>query len=360
MAWPSIYDNQTALGPTRSLQELMLRMPKGINQMSNRTVQFAATFIALASFSVPAGAQASAPGQAAPAAYPAYVYAQAAPTPPYAAPPVYSSGAGSVQQFGYFTAPGYGPPTQPGLSTEPPTASQAAPAPTQADRGTTAGQPTNLARRLPPLAFAARFGAVVAGAGSDQASCDGDCGGFAGSSTDYADRSAFSVGLDVLGQIGSLVRLGGTISAVTSSEIEVKGVPSAYKLGSDLSFDFVVELTPKIGGNVWLTPRAELGLTSLYPGADLAADQNKSRAACESEGLSGCGDITGAHQGFNAGLGAGVLYAAGEHVRLRADLLYQAYVLNMQSLELTSGGSTTKISEDLVGARLIATVGVEF
>lgn len=146
---------------------------------------------------------------------------------------------------------------------------------------------------------------------------------------------------------------------VAPNDIDIDGGDSSYAIGSDFSLNFVFELTPRVGENVYIVPRAQLGFLLLFPGDDLDSARQESRRNCETAGLSGCENMEGARPGFNFGIGAGMLFDVGA-VRLRADFMAQLYAINLYTLELSGGGFSGTISENLRGVRYFLMAGVEF
>jgi len=215
-------------------------------------------------------------------------------------------------------------------------------------------------KRLPRFNFVLRGALMLGGTGTDKLTCEGDCSGlFTPAGVDYDHKLGFGVGADFLWGLGSLVRLGPGIMYVAPNDVDVGDVDSSYGIGSDFSLNFVFELTPRVGENVYIVPRAQLGFLLLFLGDDLDAARDRTQRDCETAGFSGCENLDGARPGFDFGIGAGVLVDVGP-VRVRGDLMAQFYAINLYTLELSGIGVSSRLSENLSGVRYFFMAGVEF
>ena len=70
-----------------------------------------------------------------------------------------------------------------------------------------------------------------------------------------------------------------------------------------------------------------------------------------------CGKIEGIKPGLNLGMGFGGLFLVSESIGLRADLLFQGYVINVFTVEPDSPNAT--ISRNIEGTRFFVMAGVE-
>ena len=144
-------------------------------------------------------------------------------------------------------------------------------------------------------------------------------------------------------------------------------LPSSIKFDGDSSStgnftiwdtDFTFEMTPQVSRSVWIVPRAQLGFSLLFAGGDLKKSEQATKLDCENDTEGGCDTIDSPHLGFNFGIGAGVLFAVSEKVRLRADLMYQFYVYNLSTID--SSLVDAKLTTTLSGGRGFLLGGVEF
>jgi hypothetical protein len=314
----------------------------------------------------PAPSQAPQPAPDQPAPAPSYPPPQQQPGyPPQQQPgypPQQQPGYPPQQQPGYpppQKQPGY-PPQQPGYPPQPQQGyGQPAYGPQAYGAQPAAAQPPSPGeKRLPRFNFVLRGALMLGGTGTNEVTCEGDCLVVASNSVDYDHEIGFGFGADFLWGLGSLVRLGPGIMYVAPNDLDIDGGDSSYAIGSDFSLNFVLELTPRVGENVYIVPRAQLGLLLLFPGDDLDAARQEAQRSCEAAGASGCENLEGARPGFDFGIGAGLLVDAGP-VRVRGDLMAQFYVINLYTLEL-SGGLSARIAENLRGARYFFMAGVEF
>ena len=168
------------------------------------------------------------------------------------------------------------------------------------------------------------------------------------------------LGADFLFRVGSLIRLGPSLSFTFPQTVKTDPDGVDFEVGSDLDLDFVIEVAPRVGPNVWLVPRAEVGGMVFFPTGDEKDALDFEKTQCESSsGLSGCDGIGGPRPGLNGGLSFGALFKVGAAVRLRADLLAQLYIINLATHDENDVGSRT-ISENVGGSRFFLRGGIEF
>lgn len=215
-------------------------------------------------------------------------------------------------------------------------------------------EPTNEA--LPWITAVPRLGLVAYGAGEDKLSCRGDCAGFAGTDTGYEHRPAFTMGADALFGIGRFLRLGPSFEYTFTNSVDLSG-RGAFDVGSDFTVNGAVE------GVLPLTPRADLharfegGLLGLDEGTDLKRYLDVLRTELCTPG--DCPISEGLHVGWNVGLGIGGAYRVHRHVRVRVDMLFQYYSLELYTLDARLLGHDIQAYETLSGGRLFLSVGAE-
>lgn len=208
-----------------------------------------------------------------------------------------------------------------------------------------------------------RIGATLTGAARDSMSCEGsDCLDAATGSDAFTHRQALVLGAEFLWQPDPLVRLGPQVLFTNRTELDYDDAPGnsspAVNAGSMLSFDLVVELSPRLSPKVWLLGHAKAGLSVLYPSSDLERYTATLRDDCEASGtLTGCESLDGARLGPNLGIGLGGLFSITPIVRLRADAVLEAYTLSLANIEAAEGRAS--LEEDLYGGRLMLLGGVE-
>lgn len=211
--------------------------------------------------------------------------------------------------------------------------------------------------RLPLIAVVPRLGLVAYGAGEDKLSCSGDCAGFAGTDNGYQHKPAFSMGVDALFGIGRYLRLGPSFEYTFTNAVDLSGRGS-FDVGSDFTLNGAVE------GVLPLSPRADIharfegGLLALGEGNDLKRYLDVLRTDLCSPGES-CPISEGLHVGWNVGVGVGGGYRVHEHVRVRLDLLFQYYSLELYTLDARLLGHDIQAYETLSGGRLFLSAGAE-
>jgi hypothetical protein len=211
--------------------------------------------------------------------------------------------------------------------------------------------------KLPKFSVVIRPAIALHGKGEVDDSCDGDCAGIAASDKPFDNRASFGGSVDFMGTVGRLVRMGLGLFYVAPYEVDLDGVAESYELGSDFSMDFVFEFTPRLAPGVWLLPRVQTGLTVLFPAGDFADELERLADLCEAASVGDCGKIEGLKPGLNLGVGFGGLFLASESFGLRADLLFQAYAINVFTVE--SDSLDVSASRNIVGTRLFVLAGVE-
>ena len=255
--------------------------------------------------------------------------------------------------------PGYGQP-QPGYGQPQPGYGQPQPgygqptgyAPPPADSGGSEGE-------LPFFSAVIRGGALVGGGGEMKYECDGsDCNG-GSDDHDFDHKTAFMLGADFLFTVGSVVRLGPGLQIGTNMEVEPDGSSEDYEIGSDVSMNFVLEADFPVGDRVWIGPRGQVGGTILIPSGDMEDTLEENKEMCEDYDFDNCDVFDGPHLGVNLGLGAGVIFAAGESVRLRADLMIQPYLIHMFTWD-PGNGFDREVTHTISGTRTYIMGGIEF
>jgi hypothetical protein len=211
--------------------------------------------------------------------------------------------------------------------------------------------------KLPKFSVPIRPAIALQGTGAVDDSCDGECAGIPTGRTDFQHHVAFGLSVDFMGTVGRMVRMGLGLFYVFPYQVDLDGRDDSYALGSDLSTDFVFELTPRLAPGVWLVPRVQAGLTLLFPGGDFADELEQLADLCDRTSARDCGKIEGIKPGLNLGVGFGGLFAVSESIAFRADLLFQGYVINVFTLEPDSPNAT--ISRNIEGTRLFVLAGVE-
>ncbi len=213
--------------------------------------------------------------------------------------------------------------------------------------------------RLPWISAVPRVGLVAYGAGEDKLACRGDCAGFAGTDDGYEHSPAFTMGVDALFGIGRFVRLGPSFEYTFTNPVDLTG-HGAFDVGSDFTVNGAVE------GVLPLTPRAdvharfEAGLLGLGEGKDLKRYLDGLRTDfCPPPGQGSCSISDGMHVGWNIGVGIGGGYRVHAHVRVRADLLFQYYSLELYTLDAHLLGHDIQAYETLSGGRLFLSAGAE-
>jgi hypothetical protein len=209
---------------------------------------------------------------------------------------------------------------------------------------------------LPFIAVVPRLGLVAYGAGQDKLSCRGDCAGFAGTDTGYVHTPAFSMGVDALFGFGRFLRLGPSFEYTLTNPVDLTG-HGAFDVGSDFTVNGAVEGVLPVSPRAEVHARFEGGLLALSEGDDLKRYLDTLRAELCSPG--DCPISEGMHVGWNVGVGIGGAYRMHAHGRLRVDLLFQYYSLELYSLGARLFGHDIVAYESLSGGRLFLSVGAE-
>ena len=215
------------------------------------------------------------------------------------------------------------------------------------------------APRIPFVAPVVHLGLLPYGRGQDENGCSGACAGFAANDASYQHGVAFGFGAEALFTVLDVLRFGPSLFYVLPNHVDLDGAKDHFGVGSDLGIDLVVEAAPAVTRTLRLVPRLQGGITVLFPGGQLAQDLDAVRAVCP-DGASGCDGVTGAHVGFNIGVGVGALYTFSEHLRFRADLLVQYYTVNLYSVGARLLGNGIDVSERLSGGRSFILLGAEY
>jgi hypothetical protein len=212
---------------------------------------------------------------------------------------------------------------------------------------------------LPFIAVVPRLGLVTYGAGEDKLACRGDCAGFAGTDTGYQHTPAFTMGVDGLFGIGRFLRLGPSFEYTFTNPVDLSG-RGAFDVGSDFTVNGAIEgvlpLTPRVDVHA----RFEGGLLGLSEGGDLKRYLDTLRTEfCAPPGEGDCPISEGLRVGWNIGLGIGGAYQVHPHARVRLDLLFQYYSLELYTLDANLLGHAIQAYESLSGGRLFLSVGAD-
>ena len=192
--------------------------------------------------------------------------------------------------------------------------------------------------------------------GSGELKCEGDlC--ISSSGSDYDHKTTFGIGADVLFKVGPTIRLGPGIGYFFKYDVEPKepGAPDSYTIGTDLDISFVLDAAIMASPTVWIVPRGQIGAKLVFPDGDLRDDLDADKRACEASNMSGCDTLDGARPGAQFGLGVGVMFAVSPSVRLRADVMYQYYTINLYTIEALGN----KAAVNLNGSRGFLMAGAE-
>ena len=212
---------------------------------------------------------------------------------------------------------------------------------------------------LPPFSVVVRGGMIIEGSGDDRLECDGsDCPPNFDYDADFDHKTAFMLGADFLFTAGSIVRLGPGFQIGNNMVVELQRTKEEVEVGSDVSVHFALEGDYPMGDGVWVGPRVQLGLGILRTSGDMKDFLEASKESCESKGQNDCDSFDGPYPGGNFGMGAGVIAAVGESVRLRADLMIQSYLFMLYSWDADDSDAT--VTEKFLGTRVYAMGGVEF
>jgi hypothetical protein len=211
--------------------------------------------------------------------------------------------------------------------------------------------------------FLPRLGFILTGSGEGEVDCSGTaCGGASGADNDVDERSVFGLGGDVLYQMSPNLRLGLGLLLVPSTKFETEA-ENTESYGIDLSTSFVVEGIFPVSPTFALTVRGQVGPTLLFAGGDQSdaiAQLERQCSTAKANGATKCEVFDGPYLGYSFGLGGGVVFAASNRVRLRADLLYQRLSLPLLGYDVEQPMGTTDARAHLSSGRLWLLPGVEF
>jgi hypothetical protein len=218
--------------------------------------------------------------------------------------------------------------------------------------------------QIKTFSFAPRLGVQLLGKGTAEGQCSGSlCAPPTSASDDYDLSSAVATSFDFLFKVGNLVRLGPGLMYTHTMDAQRSGASAHTELGNFTDLDFVVELIPRVSPTVWLIPRLQLGLMAYNASGTAEDGENASQSACNTNtGFSrtGCDSYKSPHIGFNAGLGFGVMFAAGSTVRVRIDALSEYYTFKLhETTATTSDGRTASMTASTSGERYLLLAGIE-
>ena len=213
--------------------------------------------------------------------------------------------------------------------------------------------------------FVARIGVQGSGAVTDKADCSGDCTGIPNTSNDFTLGSAPALSVGALFKIGKLFRIGPEITHTFKTKVSPKDSSNTTATGSDESIsmtdiDVVTELVPRVSRVVWLVPRVQLGAAIINAQGTYADRENANKSDCQTAGWSGCDTLTSPHVGFHMGFGFGVMFAAGDMLRVRIDGLVDVFGAGVGNANgPTVYGTTRTLTENVFGTRGLLFAGLE-
>lgn len=203
-------------------------------------------------------------------------------------------------------------------------------------------------RRSTP-AVALRAG-TYAGNGASTMHCSGsDC---VEESTEvpYDDVATPVFAADVLFNVDSKLRLGGSLGVVPWMKIHDREGDS--EMGVLVSFGAPVEMFVDLGPNTAFVLRAQLDALVLAPGGDLEQAATDIADQCGSQ----CKVDGGPYFGMAGGIGAGLMADTGT-TRLRADLMFQGYSIKTLHTEFRTVDANIDLT--FAGVKLVAMAGIE-
>ncbi len=224
------------------------------------------------------------------------------------------------------------------------------------------------------FSFVPRIAILGTGSGSMEQKCTGeDCDliyaytewpiyGSGSAAQDYDHKPAFALGADFMFKLGELFRIGPgllhTFNMETKADLD--GLDVSSDLGSRTDLNFVAEVIPRVGRNVWLIPRVQIGLSMLTPSGTMnnLLKDYKDYCNINSDVFTGCNSLSGPYFGPNVALGIGAMFAVGPRVRLRVDGMYQHYAISGWDVKVQGGNANATSS--ISGGRSLLMGGVEF
>lgn len=213
---------------------------------------------------------------------------------------------------------------------------------------------------LPFVAPVLRLGLLAYGRGEEKNGCSGACAGFAPDNASYSHGPALGVGGEALFTVFERWRFGPSLFYVLPNHVDIDGASGSFGIGSDLTLDVATEFAPRVATRFRILPRIQGGLLVLFPGGELESSLDEARAGCPSNVVHGCSSVGDTRVGWNLAVGAGALYSALPHLRVRADVLAQYYSVGLYDVSSTLGRNPIDVSEHLSGGRLFVTVGAEY
>lgn len=197
--------------------------------------------------------------------------------------------------------------------------------------------PDPLDPKAEPLLIAeAHMGILVAGTGTFDGGCEGDCTAVMLMSEDADDKSVAGFGADVFLRVAPELYLGLGVLYAPSTEFDAN-IEGFSELGSDLSLH---------GGAAWRTPiardltldlRAQLGPLLLFPDGDLGTLIAEQKTLCAEQD---CTVDEGPYVGLTASAGVGGTYDLGT-VGVTAALSLQYIDLSLHRLRVQTTTLTT-------------------
>ena len=178
-------------------------------------------------------------------------------------------------------------------------------------------------------------------------------------SVDYDHKISVALEVDFLFTVAKMLRLGPSLAYGTTQNVDIDGAGGSVEseIGSDLALDFMLEVAIPVAPKIWIAPGGRLGLLMLFPAGDLDDEMQAWQDACENDGtIGGCDNLSGARMGFDYGLGVGAIFGVADKVRLRGDLVWRGYSVNVFTLSGDGGDETM----DLSGGRVFLMAGAEF
>ncbi len=212
---------------------------------------------------------------------------------------------------------------------------------------------------LPFVAPVLRLGLLAYGRGEEKNGCSGACTGFAPDNASYSHGPALGVGAEALFTVLGQWRFGPSLFYVLPNHVDIDGASGSFGVGSDLTLDVAAEFAPRVAPRFRILPRIQGGLLVLFPGGALGSSLDALRADCPSN-IRGCSSVGDTVVGWNLAVGAGALYSALPHLRLRVDVLAQYYSVGLYDIGASLLSKPIDVSERLSGGRLFVTVGAEY
>ena len=196
-----------------------------------------------------------------------------------------------------------------------------------------------------------KLGFVSGGGGSYGPKCSGPgCVAPSQPTTNFDDDSSFGVGADVLATLTPNLRLGGGMMVDRGSKVTASGFSES--LGTELSWNGVVEGVLPVSRVVSLVAHGQLGVLFLFAGDDLKNTVDATRRGCSNA----CDVDGGPYKTFTFGFGGALVARVSSRVALRGDLMLQEYTA-MNLVTVKSGG--TEQSTSISGHRVWVMAGFE-